>query len=157
MHSTVTFCLGLMASLAQGTVLNRRAALEDCLSGSSTAVDEVGSDDYNRDITPFNKRLPFLPAAIAVPTTVEQIQSAVACGSKLGYKVTAKGGGHSYASLGLGGEDGHLIIELDRMNSVKLDTETNIATVDAGARLGHLASELFAQGNRAISHGTCPG
>ncbi|KAI1097783.1 putative glucooligosaccharide oxidase [Jackrogersella minutella] len=157
MHSSMTLCLGLMASLAQGGPLNKRAVLEDCLSGTQTAVDEVGSDDYNRDITPFNKRLEFLPAAIAAPTTVEQIKGAVACGSKLGYKVTAKCGGHSYASLGLGGEDGHLIVELDRMNSVKLDTETNIATVDSGTRLGHLASELFAQGNRAISHGTCPG
>ncbi|KAI1390583.1 putative glucooligosaccharide oxidase [Hypoxylon trugodes] len=157
MHSTVAFCLGLMASLAQGAVFNKHAALEDCLAGSSTVVDEVGSDDYNRDITPFNKRVQFTPAAIAVPTSVEQIQSAVACGSKLKYKVTAKCGGHSYASLGLGGEDGHLIIELDRMNSVKLNTETNIATVESGARLGHLAAELSAQGNRAISHGTCPG
>ncbi|KAI1774366.1 putative glucooligosaccharide oxidase [Hypoxylon cercidicola] len=157
MYSTVALCLGLLASLARGAAFNKHAALEDCLSGSSTAVDEVGSEDYNRDITPFNKRLQFMPATIAVPTTVEQIQSAVACGAKLGYKVTPKCGGHSYASLGLGGEDGHLIIELDRMNSVKLDTETNIATVQSGTRLGHLAAELFAQGNRAISHGTCPG
>ncbi|KAI1377165.1 putative glucooligosaccharide oxidase [Hypoxylon crocopeplum] len=157
MHSTVAFCLGLLVSLTRGAAFNTHAALEDCLSGSATAVDEVGSDDYKRDITPFNKRLQYTPAAIAVPTTVEQIQSAVACGKRLGYKVTAKCGGHSYASLGLGGEDGHLIIELDRMNSVKLDTETNIATVDSGTRLGHLAAELFAQGNRAISHGTCPG
>ncbi|KAI0378538.1 putative glucooligosaccharide oxidase [Hypomontagnella monticulosa] len=157
MHSTVALCLGLLASLTQAVPFNKHAALEDCLSGSKTVVDEVGSDDYNRDSTPFNKRLLFTPAAIAVPTTVEQIKSAVACGSKLGYKVTAKCGGHSYASLGLGGEDGHLVIELDRMNSVKLDTETNIATVESGTRLGHLAAELYAQGNRAISHGTCPG
>lgn len=157
MHSTVAFCLGLLVSLAQGVAFNKHAALEDCLSGSSTVVDEVGSDDYNRDITPFNKRLPYTPAAIAVPTTVDQIQAAVACGAKLEYKVTAKCGGHSYASLGLGGEDGHLIIELDRMNSVTLNTETNIATVQSGTRLGHLAAELFEQGGRAISHGTCPG
>ncbi|KAI1474410.1 putative glucooligosaccharide oxidase [Daldinia eschscholtzii] len=157
MHSTAAFCLGLVASLAQGAAITKHAALEDCLSSSKTVVDAIGSDDYNRDITPFNKRLEFTPAAIAVPSTVEQIQSAIACGSKLGYKVTAKCGGHSYASLGLGGEDGHLIIELDRMNSVKLDKETNIATVDSGTRLGHLAAELYEQGNRAISHGTCPG
>ncbi|OTB02634.1 putative glucooligosaccharide oxidase [Hypoxylon sp. CI-4A] len=146
-----------MVSLVQGAAFNKHAALEDCLSGSKTTVDEVGSDDYNRDITPFNQRLQFTPAAIAAPTTVEQIQGAVACGARLGYKVTAKCGGHSYASLGLGGEDGHLIIELDRMSSVKLDTETNLAIVESGARLGHLAAELYAQGNRAISHGTCPG
>ncbi|KAI0159987.1 putative glucooligosaccharide oxidase [Hypoxylon sp. FL1284] len=157
MHSTVALCLGLLTNLAQGASFNKHAALVDCLTGSSTAVDEVGSDDYDRDVTPFNERLAFTPAAIAVPTTVEQIQSAVACGSTLGYKVSAKCGGHSYASLGLGGEDGHLIIELDRMNEVKLDTETNIATAQSGTRLGHLAAELFAQGNRAISHGTCPG
>ncbi|KAI5865287.1 putative glucooligosaccharide oxidase [Durotheca rogersii] len=156
MHLTAAYCFGLVASLAQGFVLDRQAALEDCLS-SSSRLDEVGSDDYNRDVTPFNKRLAFRPAAIAVPTTVGQIQGAIACGAKLGYKVSAKCGGHSYASLGLGGEDGHLVIQLDRMNSVKLDTETNIATAESGTRLGHLAAELFAQGNRAISHGTCPG
>lgn len=157
MHSTVALCLGLLASLTQGLAFNKHAALEDCLSGSATNVDKIDSDDYNRDVAPFNKRLQFMPAVIAVPTTVKQIKSAVACGARLGYKVTAKCGGHSYASLGLGGEDGHLIIELDRMNSVKLDPETNIATVQSGTRLGHLAAELYAQGNRAISHGTCPG
>ncbi|KAH9985513.1 putative glucooligosaccharide oxidase [Xylariaceae sp. FL0662B] len=157
MHYAASFCFGLLLSLAQGSILDKRAALEDCILGTSTALDDVGSEDWERDSTPFNKRLQFAPAAIAVPTTVEQIQGAIACGAQLGFKVTPKSGGHSYASLGLGGEDGHLVIELDRMSSVKLDLETNVATVDSGTRLGHLASELFAQGNRAISHGTCPG
>ncbi|KAI5919064.1 hypothetical protein F4810DRAFT_528059 [Camillea tinctor] len=151
------FSVALLTALSRAAVLDKRAALEECLSAASTAVDAVGSDDWKLDAAPFNERLTYTPIAIAVPTSVEQIQSAISCGAKLGYKVTPKCGGHSYASLGLGGEDGHLVIELDRMHTVKLDTETNIATVESGTRLGHLAAELFAQGNRAISHGTCPG
>ncbi len=49
------------------------------------------------------------------------------------------------------------MIELDRMNKVTLDTTTNVATIQAGARLGHVFTNLNRQGRRAISHGTCPG
>lgn len=71
-------------------------------------------------------------------------------------RVSARGGGHSYGSFGLGGEDGHLVIVLDSMDSVTLG-EDGKAVVQPGARLGHVAYELFNQGHRAISHGTCPG
>lgn len=146
-----------MAVLAQGAALDRRAALNDCLAEAEVPVDKEGSEEWGLDVSTFNERVTFAPIAIAVPTTTEHIQAAVSCGAEAGVKVTPKTGGHSYASLGLGGEDGHLIIQLDRMYDVKLDTETNIATVQAGSRLGHVASELYAQGGRAISHGTCPG
>ncbi|KAK5741292.1 hypothetical protein LTR17_003998 [Elasticomyces elasticus] len=97
------------------------------------------------------------PAAVAVPTIIDHIQAAMSCALKFDMKATAKSGGHSYASLGLGGEDGHLISELDRMYNVTLDTDSNVATVQPGARLGHVANELWDQGKRAISAGTCPG
>ncbi len=108
-------------------------------------------------VGPFNSRLPYKPAAVAVPTRLEHIQAAVRCGSQSDVKVSAKGGGHSYASLGLGGEDDHLVLQLDHMNAVSVDPDTNVATVQAGARLGHVATQLYNQGRRAISHGTCPG
>ncbi|KAI1342298.1 Glucooligosaccharide oxidase [Xylariaceae sp. FL0016] len=153
---TAAVAIGLLG-LAQGAALDRRAVLEDCLSQAKTSIDAVGSKDWDLDTRPFNERLAYKPEVVAVPTTAAQIQSAIACGKKLGYKVTPKGGGHSYASYGLGGEDGHLVIQLDRMFAVKLDDKTGKATVEAGARLGHVAAELYAQGKRAISHGTCPG
>ncbi len=129
----------------------KRAELDNCLrdAGVPTAAAATA--------TPFNSRLPFAPAAVAVPTTLEHIQAAVVCGAQAGVKVTAKSGGHSYASLGLGGEDGHLVLELERMNGVTVDRESNMATIQAGARLGHVATQLYNQGRRAISHGTCPG
>jgi FAD/FMN-containing dehydrogenase len=144
----------LLASLA---ALANAAAIDDCLKAASVPVDAQGSSAWTADVAPFNRRLPYTPAAIAVPTTVAHVQAAVSCAAKLGVKVSPKGGGHSYASFGIGGENGHLMIEMDRMYAVTVDTTTNIATVQSGARLGHVFTALYAQGKRAISHGTCPG
>ncbi|MBE3044159.1 FAD-binding protein [Candidatus Bathyarchaeota archaeon] len=155
--------LRLVASgLALGAVavagpLNRRAALDDCLSSASVPVSAPGTDDYELDLAPFNVRTPYTPLVIAVPTTTQHIQDAIACGVEAGVRVTPKSGGHSYANYGFGGEDGHLVLELDRMSEVVLDTETGVATVQPGSRLGHVAVELYEQGKRGISHGTCPG
>ncbi|KFY67283.1 hypothetical protein V496_01653 [Pseudogymnoascus sp. VKM F-4515 (FW-2607)] len=157
MRSLAVLCLYFAVAVAQGGTERNTTALGDCLETAKVPFYESDAKDWEDYASPFNERLEYTPAAIAVPTTTEQIQLAVSCGAEHGVKVTPKAGGHSYASLGLGGEDGHLVIQLDRMYNVTLDTETNVATVGPGARLGHLAVELFDQGNRAISHGTCPG
>lgn len=149
------FCLATVFSNA--SIFHKRAAINDCLSKASVPANKVGSSTWTADIKPFNSRLPYTPTAVAVPTTIPQIQAAVNCGRASGLKVSAKSGGHSYSSSGLGGENGHLVIQLDRMFNVTLNRTTNVATVQPGARLGHVANELIKQGNRAISAGTCPG
>lgn len=157
-HHPAALWLGLATGLVQGGALSKRAAIDDCLAAAKVPTDKPGSADWKADTLPFNDRIHFTPAAVAVPTTIEHIQAAVKCAAQTGnVKVTPKSGGHSYASLGLGGEDGHLVVQLDRMFNVSLDTKTNIATVQPGARLGHVATELWMQGKRAISAGTCPG
>lgn len=153
----LTLALLSLITFTNAWSLHRRAAIDDCLAKNLVPVDKAGSANWTADISPFNARLPYTPAAVAVPTTIPQIQAAVNCGRGSGLKVTAKGGGHSYASSGLGGENGHLVIQLDRMFNVTLNKKTNVATVQPGARLGHVANELFKQGKRAISAGTCPG
>ncbi|KAI1171901.1 FAD binding domain-containing protein [Nemania sp. FL0916] len=154
---SLTLGLSLLVGLSHGAALNKRAVLTDCLAEAGIAMDQIDSNDWETDTRPFNSLLAYKPDVVAVPTTTEQIQSAVLCGAGAGYKVTPKGGGHSYASYGLGGEDGHLVLQLDRMFAVKLDNNTNTATAEPGTRLGHLAVELWGQGKRAIAHGTCPG
>ncbi|KAJ9134638.1 FAD-binding domain-containing protein [Pleurostoma richardsiae] len=126
--------------LVQATKLNKRALLDDCLRTSGVPTDSEGSVDWQSDVAPFNLRLQYNPAAIAVPRTVRHVQDTISCAAKVGYKTNAKCGGHSYASFGLGGEDDHLTIAMDRMNRVTLDNTTGIAS-----------------GRRAFSHGTCPG
>ncbi|KAM5345938.1 hypothetical protein ACJ41O_011799 [Fusarium nematophilum] len=137
-------------------VPTKRASVVSCLTQAKVPVDSRGTTAWTQDGTAYNLRLQFEPIAIAVPTTVAQISAAVACGSKHSIAVSAKSGGHSYTSLGLGGEDGHVVIELDRMFGVKLAGD-GTAKIQPGARLGHVATELYNQGKRALSHGTCPG
>ncbi|KAF1993440.1 Glucooligosaccharide oxidase [Amniculicola lignicola CBS 123094] len=134
-----------------------RETIKQCLLDAGVPVDTKGTATYARDGAAFNLRLLYEPTAIAVPLTTSHIQHSVNCGRELGIKVTAKSGGHSYASFGFGGEDGHLMLELDSMHNVTYDAASNLATIQPGARLGHVSTVLYKQYGRAFSHGTCPG
>ena len=104
----------------------------------------------------YNLRLPYTPEDILVPHTVQQISDALICAGQLGIKVQARSGGHSYASFSSGGKNGSLVIDLRQFQEVTLD-DKGVAKVGGGLRLGNLAQNIFQQGNRALSHGTCPG
>jgi hypothetical protein len=94
-----------------------------------------GTADFTQGIKPFNLRLPFTPVALAIPSTVAQVQAAVSCARKLGLKISPRSGGHNYASHGIGGEDGHLVIDMKLFNNVAVDKATNVASIGPGARL----------------------
>lgn len=146
-----------IGTIAAPSCLASRSTITDCLDTSHVPQYKSGGTNFTQSIKPFNLRLPFTPVAVAVPTTVAQVQAAVACGVKLGITISPKSGGHSYASHGLGGENGHLMIDLKYWNNVTLSNTTGIATVGPGSRLGNVAQALYTQGKAAISHGTCPG
>ncbi|KAG4441737.1 hypothetical protein IFR05_002780 [Cadophora sp. M221] len=116
-----------------------------------------GTPSFQSLIIPLNLRLNYTPVALALPTTIPQIQDAVKCASKFGVRVNPRSGGHSYASHSLGGEDGHLVVDLRYFRDVVVDRKTNVATIGPGARLGNVALALFEQGERALPHGVCPG
>ncbi|KAK7917375.1 chitooligosaccharide oxidase [Apiospora marii] len=113
MYLRMILVLGGLLSVAQAATNTSWTSINDCLRKSGVPIDEKGSVDWIRDAAAYNVRLPtYTPAAIAVPTTIPQIQGAVKCGRDLKLK--------------------------------------------PGTRLGHMATELIKQGNRAIAHGTCP-
>lgn len=104
--------------------------------------------------------LPFLsPKPDFLPTTTAQISAAVLCASSLNIPVQAKSGGHSYASFSSGGDAlaQTLVIDLERLQDIVVDNKTWVASVGGGVRLGNLALGIYAQGQRALAHGTCPG
>jgi len=148
----------LTALILLAQVVNGAPAFDllvDCLIRAKVPQYIPGSERFERNIVPYNLRFNFTPVAFTVPTSVPQIQTAVRCASKYGVKVNPKSGGHSYAAHSLGGEDGHLVVDLKYLNKIDLDKTTNIATVGPGARLGNLALGLYNQGKRAIAHGVC--
>ncbi|KAM0250270.1 hypothetical protein ACHAP5_002329 [Fusarium lateritium] len=145
----------LQTTLAYAAATNT-AALNACLAGKAVPNVQRNSAQWTQEARPYNLRLPYNPAAIVIPTTVDHVQDAVKCGNQHGVRVSAKGGGHSYGSFGYGGEDGHLVIIMDAMDRVTLNKDMS-CNIQAGARLGHVASELFKFNRRALPHGTCPG
>lgn len=152
-----TLVLGSLAALAQGAALITRADINECLASSGVPHGIKGSEDWDAHSAAFNIRIPFTPIAIAIPKTTDHIKKAVLCGKKLGIKVSGRSGGHSYANYGLGGDDAHLVVDLSSMYDVEFDKKTNVVTVQAGTRLGHLATVLYKEHGRAVAHGTCPG
>lgn len=129
----------------------------DCLIVSGVPQVFPGTDNFTQTIIPLNTRLNYTPIAWVVPSTVRHVQAAVRCGAELGVKVNPRSGGHSYASHSIGGEDGHLVVDLKYFRETRVDPATNIATIGPGARLGNVALDLFAQGERALAFGLCPG
>ncbi|KAH9212692.1 glucooligosaccharide oxidase [Leptodontidium sp. 2 PMI_412] len=154
----VSLCLlSLLTVTGVQAHVQRRATVVDCLNTANVPRSLPGSANFTQAIKPFNLRLPFTPVAVAVPSTVPQVQAAVACGVQYNLAVTAKGGGHSYASHGIGGENGHLVVDMKLFTNVTVDSTTQIASIGTGSRLGNVAIALFNQGQRMFSHGTCPG
>lgn len=132
-------------------------ALTSCLAAASVPYAAKNSSQWIQDTKPYNLRLAYVPEAVAIPTTIKHIQDAVKCGRQHGVRVSAKSGGHSYGSFGFGGEDGHLVVVMDAMDKVTMNKDLS-CTIQAGARLGHVATELFNNAfRRALPHGTCPG
>ena len=49
---------------------------------------------------PYNLDFPVQPAAVAFPKSSVEIEDLVRCAAQGGYKVQARGGGHSYGNYG---------------------------------------------------------
>ena len=131
--------------------------VQDCLNNGKVPYRLPSSYDFSQYATPYNTRLPYKPAIIVLPTTVEHVSSAVVCAGQANLKVQAKSGGHSYASYSLGGQDGSFVVDMQSFQNITLDQATQIVTVGTGVRLGNLAVGIYNQGKRALPHGTCPG
>lgn len=64
-----------------------------------------------------------------------------------------------YASdllLGIGGEDGAVVVDMVNFQQFSMDNSTWQATIGSGTLLADVTSRLHDAGGRAIAHGTCP-
>lgn len=146
--------LAAALSVAQAAPPNH-TTLSECLVDAQVPSLGPCSTGWNQTIMPYNLRANYTPVLLAIPKTVDHVSAAVKCAKAYGAKVQARGGGHSYAAMGLGGTDGSFIIDMEKFKSISL--YNNIATVGAGVRLGNLATYLYSSGKRALPHGLCPG
>lgn len=150
--------LALAFSVVQAapSLVQRHTTLAECLVESQVPIVESCATGWSEAIEPFNLRAKYTPLLLAVPETVTHVSAAVKCAKGYGVKVQARGGGHSYAAMGLGGRDGSFIVDMKKFKSISIDSN-KIATVASGVRLGDLATYLYNNGKRALPHGLCPG
>lgn len=108
-----------------GTVLT---ALRGTLRGTVT----VRSDDaYAAARRVWNGAINRYPSAIVACADAEDVASALRIASEYGLAVTVRGGGHNVAGRSI--RDGALLLDLSRLNSVVVNAEAGIATVQGGA------------------------
>ncbi|KAL8740661.1 MAG: hypothetical protein Q9190_006665, partial [Brigantiaea leucoxantha] len=147
---------GLAVPLVDDKISTRSTTLTDCLTEKDVPIQLIGSSSFSQLAEPYNLALPYTPAVIVLPSTTQHVSEAVVCAGQYKVKVQARSGGHSYASFGLGGQNGSMVIDLQNFHNVTLN-QRNVAQVGGGVRLGNLALAIYNQNKRALPHGTCPG
>jgi hypothetical protein len=130
-----------------GTCKLRQAL--DCMQSGGIEVTQDSAPLWNRLNTT-------KPLAVARPANTPQVATAVRCASASGIKIVPRSGGHSY----IGGSvlSNAISIDLKKINSVSVSSDSTQVRVGAGARLGELFYKVSAAtgGRRAVVGGVCP-
>ncbi|KAG0568970.1 hypothetical protein KC19_6G056200 [Ceratodon purpureus] len=163
MNIFVVYCcvlLAIGASAAEDQISASRrslaaADLKPCLSTAKARTAYPGSQEYENARIVFQLRNRYAPAAFVFPTTVAQVQNAIACSIKAGVGIAPRGGGHSFEDYSLGGRDGVLVVDMAGFTGFSYDRTTQTAVVGAGWRLGPLYLALWNAGKVTIPAGNC--
>ena len=111
------------------------------MRGSIVTSDDI---DYDEERKVYNAMIDKRPAVIARCVDSADVMTAVRFARQTGLDVAIRGGGHNGA--GLGTVDGGVVIDLSRMNGVRVDPASSSAVVEAGARLGDVDHATHAFG-----------
>lgn len=106
--------------------------------------------DQHRQI--FNRRFQFMPAAIVLCVTSEQVSVVVRFTSKHALPLRVRSGGHDHEGECSGTDT--ILLDLSEMNKVKIDRARGIAYIQPGTPFQKLTT-ILAEEDVMIPHGTC--
>jgi FAD/FMN-containing dehydrogenase len=110
-----------------------------------------GDPTYDEARILFNGILDRRPAAIVSCGSTGEVLAAVRGARAAGLPIAIRGGGHSVAGHGI--PDGALVVSLDRMRSVDVDSDRRLAHAGGGALWNDVDAAAFAHG-LAVPGGT---
>ncbi|GAA6048514.1 hypothetical protein JCM3770_006531 [Rhodotorula araucariae] len=142
--------IALAAPLAK-----RMQDLASCLTDAQLSPVTDALPVYEQDVRAYNQRIQPYPSVILYPSYPSDITKALACAASADVKVAARGGGHSYASYGLGKDNGGLTIDMSNFRDISVD-DNGLASIGGGNRLGDIYLALDWRG-WAIAAGSCHG
>ncbi|KAJ3541037.1 hypothetical protein NM208_g4794 [Fusarium decemcellulare] len=132
-----------------------RQCLADAVQGDNDKVQFSDEEGFLlSDVRPYNLNLQYSPLAITYPDSANEVAEIVACAASKGRKVQARSGGRDFINKCIGGQDGHVIVDLHKFSKVEVDPQTNVASVGPGNLLGDMVRGLHRNGGRFIPHGS---
>jgi FAD/FMN-containing dehydrogenase len=127
------------------------STLEEAMRGR---VIERGQPGFATAAHAFNPRFDdVVPAQVAVPADALDVRDAIRFTASHNREVRARSGGHSYA--GYSTLSGGVVLDLRRLDSIKVDRQTGTAIVGAGAQLIDVSAGL-ARAGATLPAGSCP-
>jgi FAD/FMN-containing dehydrogenase len=114
-----------------------------------------GDPGYDAARMPWNVALDQRPAAVATPTTVEQVQQVVRAAAGEGLRVAPQSTGHNAGPLVAQGLDDVVVVRTSAMTDVTIDPVRRVARVEGGALWMH-ATEPAGDHGLAALHGSSP-
>ncbi len=127
-----------------GEVVLAAAAVDELASGLLGNLLRAGDGGYDEARTLWNAMIDRKPALIARCAGAADVIACVRFARKHGLLLSVKGGGHNVA--GKASADGSLMVDLSRMNLVRVDPAAKLAWVGAGATLHAVDHETAAYG-----------
>ena len=125
-------------------------SLRNALSGTLVLP---GDPSYPIDSLLYNSKFAKLhPAAIAYCATHDDVSRCVEFTALHSLSVAARSGGHSYGGYS---SCAGLVVDVSRLNTIAVNTKSNVATVGAGARLIDVYNEIGMR-DRLLPGGSCP-
>jgi FAD/FMN-containing dehydrogenase len=104
--------------------------IPDSLAGITLRPRDTGFAEA-RAAAVWNGDIDRQPALIVQPTSSAQVADVLAFARAQGADLTVRGGGHSFAGNAVA--EGAIMIDLSRLNGVRVDSETRRAYVGGGA------------------------
>jgi FAD/FMN-containing dehydrogenase len=114
-----------------------------------------GDEAYDAGRRPWNVAVSQLPAAVAEPTTVEEISLLVRVAAALGLRVTAQSTGHAAGILAAHRLDDVVLVRTGHLRGVYVDPYNQVARVEAGASWEDVIDVAAPHGLTAL-HGSAP-
>lgn len=109
-------------------------------------------EEYDQQRQIFNRRFQFMPAAIVLCVTTEQVSVVVRFTRKHALPLRVRSGGHDHEGECSGTDT--ILLDLSKMNEVEIDPAHGITHIQPGTSFQNLTTKL-ADEDVMIPHGTC--
>lgn len=114
-----------------------------------------GSERYDEARVAWNLAVDLRPAAVAVPTSVDDVVAVVCASAAAGLRVVAMSTGHGMAPLAEASFEDVVLVRLSGLTGATVDPEARIARVLGGTVWAEVVSAASAHGLTAL-HGSAP-